>query len=378
MNAKELRSLFIGDLSVHCTEKDIYAVFQSCGPIESVKVKQAFSHQSHSAYGFVTYMTVESAQRAMDTLQGALLLGRPLKVNWAQRNVGKRLRPKDPTESLRTAQIHISYISRQTDAVISESSLRSLFSQFGEVVDVTIKKSQFDPRLCLQNGYGFVHYPMSWEGVLSALKAIQVIHQVTIGPVTYDSTLSSSLRAIIESDPYLWEIWQGFREATPPEAPGFSTRLPQPLEHNNDGNPVVPSISMAPRSAVYEELPSYQEHSQKQYSVVTPPPPRQETQAFSTYFQPTKVPNTPSYSVQPPLQPLSYSRELSLGTYPPFEIDDSRFSTSASASASISNMPMMPNMPPISSSSSSPPMSSSPMDMMMMKSEYPMFPPQQR
>lgn len=79
MNAKELRSLFIGDLSVHCTEKDIYAVFQSCGPIESVKVKQAFSHQSHSAYGFVTYMTVESAQRAMDTLQGAILLGRPLK-----------------------------------------------------------------------------------------------------------------------------------------------------------------------------------------------------------------------------------------------------------------------------------------------------------
>lgn len=67
------------------------------------------------------------------------------RVNWAQRNVGKRLRPKDPTESLRTAQIHISYISRQTDAVISESSLRSLFSQFGEVVDVTIKKSQFDP-----------------------------------------------------------------------------------------------------------------------------------------------------------------------------------------------------------------------------------------
>lgn len=79
MSGKEFRSLFIGDLSVHCTEKDIYAVFQACGPIESVKVKQAFSHQMHSAYGFVTYMTEESAQRAMETLQGALLLGRPLK-----------------------------------------------------------------------------------------------------------------------------------------------------------------------------------------------------------------------------------------------------------------------------------------------------------
>lgn len=75
----DFRTLFIGDLSVHCTERDIYALFQTCGPIESVKVKQSFAHQMHSAYGFVTYVNVESAQRAMTTLQGAVLLGRPVK-----------------------------------------------------------------------------------------------------------------------------------------------------------------------------------------------------------------------------------------------------------------------------------------------------------
>ncbi|RYG94268.1 hypothetical protein EON65_57780 [archaeon] len=43
-----------------------------------------------------------------------------------------------------TAQIHVSFISKQIDMLISEATLRSLFGAYGEVVDVALKKSQFD------------------------------------------------------------------------------------------------------------------------------------------------------------------------------------------------------------------------------------------
>jgi hypothetical protein len=46
---------------------------------------------------------------------------------------------------MKSAQIHVSFISKQVEALVSEATLRSLFSLYGNVVDVTLKKSQFDP-----------------------------------------------------------------------------------------------------------------------------------------------------------------------------------------------------------------------------------------
>jgi hypothetical protein len=51
-------------------------------------------------------------------------------------------------EELTTAQIHVSYISKQVEVVISEDTLRKIFEHFGVVVDVAIKKSQYDPVSC--------------------------------------------------------------------------------------------------------------------------------------------------------------------------------------------------------------------------------------
>lgn len=44
--------------------------------------------------------------------------------------------------SNQTAQVHISYISKQMDTVIDEYSIARLFSNFGQVVDVVLKKTQ--------------------------------------------------------------------------------------------------------------------------------------------------------------------------------------------------------------------------------------------
>jgi hypothetical protein len=65
------------------------------------------------------------------------------RVGWAAYKNKKepRLQHHDKMDS---ASIHVSYITFQLDAVITEESLRQLFSSFGPVVDTSIKKSFVD------------------------------------------------------------------------------------------------------------------------------------------------------------------------------------------------------------------------------------------
>jgi hypothetical protein len=97
-----------------------------------------------------------------------------------------------------TAQVHVSFISKQIDVLISEATIRGLFGLYGEVVDVALKKSQFDKNLKIQNGYGFVHFPLTEQGIKSAITAVNSLHQVTIDRVTYDCSVSHALEPFLK------------------------------------------------------------------------------------------------------------------------------------------------------------------------------------
>jgi hypothetical protein len=47
--------------------------------------------------------------------------------------------------------------------------------------------------LRIQNGYGFVHFPLTLEGVQGAIAAVNALHQVTIDRITYDCSISHAL-----------------------------------------------------------------------------------------------------------------------------------------------------------------------------------------
>lgn len=51
--------------------------------------------------------------------------------------------------------------------------------------------------MCIQNGYGFVHFPLTSEGIDSALQAVESLHQVTINHVSYDCSVSNQLRQVL-------------------------------------------------------------------------------------------------------------------------------------------------------------------------------------
>lgn len=75
----ESTTLFLGDLSVFCTEKDIRKLFRSFGAIEAIRVKRGNSNKTNLSYGFIKFIDREAATSAFQQLNGVMFLGRALR-----------------------------------------------------------------------------------------------------------------------------------------------------------------------------------------------------------------------------------------------------------------------------------------------------------
>ena len=88
-------SLFLGNLSMFVTEKDIEDLFDRQLFNDDIEckysdVKIIRTDKSISlGYGFVNMGSEAEAEEALATLNGKLFHGRPLQVNWAVRNIKK-------------------------------------------------------------------------------------------------------------------------------------------------------------------------------------------------------------------------------------------------------------------------------------------------
>jgi RNA recognition motif-containing protein len=72
-------TLFIGDLSIFCTIQDIEKVFSTFGPIVDIRIKRDENTNKNLSYGFVKYVLVNSAEQALNNLNGFVLCGRPMR-----------------------------------------------------------------------------------------------------------------------------------------------------------------------------------------------------------------------------------------------------------------------------------------------------------
>lgn len=133
-------TLFLGDLSIFCKEHDIYGLFQPYGPIERIEIKRSEDLKPHLSYGFIKFQFIRSAELALEQVNGKLFMGRFIRVNWAvDKSAGLDLKAVK-----NTAQIHVSFNSRNRSFLVCEASLRELFIRFGDILDVTINKTSFD------------------------------------------------------------------------------------------------------------------------------------------------------------------------------------------------------------------------------------------
>lgn len=82
--------LFVGSLPYHVTEDELKNLFSSFGEIKSVHIVTDKMTGRSKGFGFVEMGTSESAQRALEELNGKEYEGRTLIVNEA--------RPQQPRE----------------------------------------------------------------------------------------------------------------------------------------------------------------------------------------------------------------------------------------------------------------------------------------
>jgi RNA recognition motif-containing protein len=161
--------LFIGDLAIFCRESDLRDTFSPYGEIQEIKIIKSEEGNRNLSYGFVKFQESIAASGAMDALNGTMLCGRKMRINWAAykaKSAGGNNTTSSNEAAPESSAVHVSFISyqvssfvlyyryhitkiiqsplQQTKRLVTEASLRELFGRFGDVSDVSIKKSTID------------------------------------------------------------------------------------------------------------------------------------------------------------------------------------------------------------------------------------------
>jgi len=251
-------SLFIGDLAIFCSEREIEDAFSPYGEIQEIKIMRSEETSRNLSYGFIKFSSALAAKRAMTELNGVILCGRPLRIRWA--TYKSKVGSKEPKQDvLETSPVHVSFISYQIDKLVTEESLRELFSKYGLVVDASIKKSMIDTDVRRQSGYGFVHYSITGEGIHAAIRAASSLDDITVESVNYKCSLSHNLNKYLTGELSM---------------PAEDSQIPgRPLSNNlsnNMHNGYQEDLGLVDSEQFFHSPP--QPQAQQMYNVSMPPP----------------------------------------------------------------------------------------------------------
>ncbi|XP_076652322.1 protein sex-lethal isoform X5 [Halictus rubicundus] len=148
-------NLIINYLPQSMTEKDLYSLFVTIGPVESCRVMRDYKSGYSYGFGFVNYAKAEDAATAINTLNGLQVQNKRLKVSFA--------RPSG--EEIKETNLYVTNLPRN----ITESQIDDIFSKYGNIVQKNILK---DKLTGLPRGVAFVRFDKREE----AQEAIARLH----------------------------------------------------------------------------------------------------------------------------------------------------------------------------------------------------------
>jgi len=162
-------SLYVGDLLPEVSEGVLFELFNSVGPVSSIRVCRDTHTRRSLGYAYVNFHSVVDAERALDTLNNQLVANKPCRIMWSQR---------DPT--VRKTGVGNVFI-KNLDPKITHKELHDTFSQFGSILSCKVAMTETGA----SKGYGFVHFESqkSAEQAMAMVNDMQLVSKkVFVGP----------------------------------------------------------------------------------------------------------------------------------------------------------------------------------------------------
>ncbi|WPH01875.1 Hypothetical protein R9X50_00472900 [Acrodontium crateriforme] len=141
------RALYVGGLDPRVTEEVLKQIFETTGHVQNVKIIPDKNFQSKGFnYGFVEYDDPQSAERAMQTLNGRRVHQSEIRVNWAYQS---------NTSSKEDTSNHFHIFVGDLSNEVNDEVLMQAFSVFGNVSEARV---MWDMKTGRSRGYGFVAF----------------------------------------------------------------------------------------------------------------------------------------------------------------------------------------------------------------------------
>ncbi|XWS68050.1 hypothetical protein CRYUN_Cryun04dG0057000 [Craigia yunnanensis] len=152
-------NIFIKNLDKGIDHKALQDTFSAFGNILSCKVATDSSGQS-KGYGFVQFDNEESAQKAIEKLNGMLL-------NDKQVYVGPFVRKQERDTSISNAKFNNVYVKNLSEST-SDEDLKNIFGEFGPITSVVVMREP-DGK---SKGFGFINF----EDADDAARAVESLN----------------------------------------------------------------------------------------------------------------------------------------------------------------------------------------------------------
>jgi ELAV like protein 2/3/4 len=174
-------NLIVNYLPQTMVNEEFRSLFESIGPLESYKLIKDKSTNLNLGYGFVNYLNMEDAERAINDLNGIKLENKMIKVSYA--------RPS--SDSIKGANLYISNLPKSWDV----NHLNNYFSCCGRIITSRILTN---PQNGQSKGVGFIRFDHKNEADLAINRFNGKIPEKSSEPLTvkfanYSTILKSKL-----------------------------------------------------------------------------------------------------------------------------------------------------------------------------------------
>lgn len=129
--------IYVGNIPQGTTYEDIRQLFEIHGEISRIMM--------HKKYAFVSYSNKDIVEKVINTMVETTLYNVVLKVKPARKRSG-------------CIDVLVSFLARKPNIKVKEKSIETIFSQYGKIFQVDIRKWIYDEKTGLCKGYAFVRY----------------------------------------------------------------------------------------------------------------------------------------------------------------------------------------------------------------------------